>query len=253
MRARIYRANGIVLRRTNLGEKDRLVTFLTRERGKLRAVAKGSRNPRSRLAGATELFNVVKLLLAAGRTFDIVSQCEVVRGFGSLAEDLDRMAMASEAVELADALVEEGETQPPLHAALLLALEGIAASGNPASVARCYELRTLSDLGYTPVLDRCVVCGGRGPGAVALSPSAGGVVCERCFGAASDGMAISAAALRALRSLGRRSIESAGQHHVAAEIHAEIARVWAPFLEWRIERPLRSAQFARALSVRRGA
>jgi DNA repair protein RecO (recombination protein O) len=248
MRARIYKANGIVLRRVNLGEKDRLVTFLTRERGKVRAVAKGSRNPRSRLTGASELFNVVKLLLAVGRTFDIVSQCEVTRGFGALAQDLERMALASGAVELTDALVAEGEPQPRLFAALLAALDGIAGAGDPAAAARCFELHALCELGYSPVLDRCVICNRRDPGAVALSASAGGVVCERCFAAAADGMAISSRALRALRSLGRRRRETATRSAIAPEIHEEITRAWVPFLEARIERRLRSAEFARALS-----
>ena len=118
-------------------------------------------------------------------------------------------------------------------------------------MARCFELRTLSDLGYAPVLDRCVLCGRRDPGAVALSASAGGVVCEKCFPSASDGMAISARGLKALRALSRRQIEAASAPAIPPEVHREIARVWAAFLEGRIERPLRSAEFSRALTNRR--
>ena len=248
MQSRVYKASGIVLRRSNLGEKDRLVTFLTKERGKVRAVAKGARNPKSRLAGATELFNFAKLLLAKGRNFDIITQCEVMANHGSLAEDLNRMTLASGFVEVADALVEEGQPQSRLFFDLATAIEGITHSENPVSAARCFELHAMAAYGYAPVLDRCVSCGMAKAGRVALSPIAGGVVCESCFGQATDGTAITPTALRALRALSRISVEDACNVVLPPQVIAELARVWTLFLENRLERNLRSAQFARSVA-----
>jgi len=71
-RARLYKTEGIVLRSMDLGEADRVLTVLTPRLGKLRVIAKGIRRPRSRLGGGLEPFSDVHLVLAVGRTFDVV-------------------------------------------------------------------------------------------------------------------------------------------------------------------------------------
>ena len=76
-RDRTYRTEAIVLRRKDIGEADRILTLFTPGAGKVRAVAKGIRKPRSRKAGHLELFTCAKLLLAVGRDLDIITQAEV--------------------------------------------------------------------------------------------------------------------------------------------------------------------------------
>ncbi|MFQ5886561.1 MAG: DNA repair protein RecO, partial [Anaerolineae bacterium] len=80
-RERLYRAEAIVLRRMNLGEADRLLTLYTPEWGKIRVVAKGVRKPTSRKAGHLELFTHSRLLIAKGRSLDIVTQAETITPF----------------------------------------------------------------------------------------------------------------------------------------------------------------------------
>ncbi|HLJ56044.1 MAG TPA: DNA repair protein RecO, partial [Chthonomonadaceae bacterium] len=79
-----YNASGIVVHRTDLGEHDRILTLFTRDKGKLSAVAKGSRRAASRLSGATELFVHARMQLAVGKTLDIVTQCEIQQSFSGL-------------------------------------------------------------------------------------------------------------------------------------------------------------------------
>ncbi len=83
-RQRLYRLRGIVLRRRDLGEADRIVTVLTAERGKLRLVAKGSRRTSSKLAGHLEPFSAARLLVARTRGLDIISQAEMLESFPRL-------------------------------------------------------------------------------------------------------------------------------------------------------------------------
>jgi len=70
----VYKAEAIVLHQRALGESDRIVTLFTRENGKLRAVAKGVRRPTSRLGGRIEPFTHARLMLARGRTLDVIAQ-----------------------------------------------------------------------------------------------------------------------------------------------------------------------------------
>ena len=76
----LYRDEGVVLRTTKLGEADRIVTLLTRSHGKIRAVAKGVRRVKSRFGGRLEPFMRVDVLIATGRTLDVVSQAESISG-----------------------------------------------------------------------------------------------------------------------------------------------------------------------------
>src|SRR5215472_14024187 len=91
-RERTYRTEAIVLRRKDIGEADRILTLFTPQLGKVRAVAKGIRKPRSRKAGHLELFTCTRLLLAVGRDLDIITQAEGLEPYRPLRDDLLRGA-----------------------------------------------------------------------------------------------------------------------------------------------------------------
>src|SRR5579871_1222987 len=176
-----YTATGLVLHRLNLGETDKILTLYTREHGKLSAVAKGARRAGSRLSGATELFTDSRFLLATGKTLDIVTQCEIRESFPALRADLERLARATYFCELLDRLTQERDSlqSAELHDLTLAALALLQRENRYLDgVVHAYELQLLAELGYAPVLDRCVRCGeplGQRP--VGFSPALGGTLC----------------------------------------------------------------------------
>src|ERR687883_716038 len=87
-RQRLYRTPAVVLKRTDLGEADRIVTLFTRDHGKIRAVAKGVRRTTSRSAGHLEPFILTDLSLAVGKELDVISQAETRNAFREVREDL---------------------------------------------------------------------------------------------------------------------------------------------------------------------
>ena len=107
----LYRDEGVVLRTTKLGEADRIVTLLTRSHGKIRAVAKGVRRVKSRFGGRLEPFMRVDVLIATGRTLDVVSQAESISAYAAqICADYGAYGIANVMVETADKLVSaEGE------------------------------------------------------------------------------------------------------------------------------------------------
>src|SRR5437879_4466300 len=118
----VYKVNGIVLRRSDLGETDRILRLFTRECGRVDTVAKGARRGTSRLSGATELFTHSRMLLATGKTLDIVSQCEIRESFPGLRGDLQRIARATYLCELVDRLLADREPNTEAFDLLLSAL-----------------------------------------------------------------------------------------------------------------------------------
>ncbi|HEY9289746.1 MAG TPA: DNA repair protein RecO [Microlunatus sp.] len=182
-----YRDAAVVLRTHKLGEADRIVTMLTREHGKLRAVAKGVRRTSSKFGARLEPFGHVDIQLATGRTLDVVTQAVTIDAFGQgLIEDYPRYTAGEAMLEMADRLAaEEGEPALQQYRLLVGALRvlehGTTSDGpRPASmILDSYLLRSLAIAGYAPSFDACARCGTVGPHQ-AFSPAAGGVVCESC-------------------------------------------------------------------------
>ena len=155
-RDRTYRSEAIVLRRSDFGEADRMLTLYSREFGKIKALAKGARKPQTRKTGHVELFMRTNFMFARGRNIDIITQAELVEAYPALREDLVRTTYAAYAAELLDGLTAEADRDLRKYNLLADALGWIAQSDNLLLAARFYELRVLSLAGYQPQLFKCV-------------------------------------------------------------------------------------------------
>ena len=156
-----YRAEALVLRTHKLGEADRIITLLTRERGKVRAVAKGVRRTRSKFGARLEPFSRVELLVAEGKNLDIITQAESLNAYGQdLAINYSMWTAGQTMLEIADRLSSEESVANESHYLLLVgALRTLVAGEHEASlVMDAYLLRAMSLAGYEPTLDACVVC-----------------------------------------------------------------------------------------------
>ncbi len=100
--SRLYVTNAIVLSRFDYGEADRILTLVSPELGTFKAIAKGIRRPTSRLGGSLEPLAELRLQLARGRTFDVVTQVAVVHAWLRLRDSLESAATAWYLAELAD-------------------------------------------------------------------------------------------------------------------------------------------------------
>ena len=181
MRDRLYRVQAVILKRTDIGEADRLLTLYTPDRGKLRAVAKGARKPTSRKTGHVELFNHASLLIAVGREIDIVTQADTVDSFLPLRSDLDRLSYAYYFAELVDRFTEEGEENYTVFDLILRGFHWLEMTDQLARTARYFELRLLDALGYRPQLYRCVNCGEELlPEENFFTPEGGGMLNGKC-------------------------------------------------------------------------
>ncbi len=104
----LYRDEAVVLRTHKLGEADRIITLLTRQHGRVRAVAKGVRRTTSRWGSRLEPFNHVDLQLAEGRSLDVITQAETLDPFHArLGLDYDRYTAGTVLLETAERLVTE--------------------------------------------------------------------------------------------------------------------------------------------------
>ena len=240
---RLYRGDAVVLRQRNLGEADRILVLYTQQRGKLSAVAKGIRRPRSRLAGSLQLFSHASLQLAAGRSLEVITQAKAVNLHYRLRQEVERYAHASYVAELLDALVDDGQPDEYLFNVLTETLQGMDVGGDPATLTRAFEIKQLSRLGYGPELDTCTACGGPlAPNAQGFSVVQGGVVCAKC--ARSQGaVPLSKGAHRAMKDLRAIDMRQLATRQLSPAIKGELVQVLRGFVDYHLHRPLRSAAF----------
>jgi DNA repair protein RecO (recombination protein O) len=195
------KSQAVVVGSFPLGESDRVVTFFSREYGKVRGVARASRRPRSRFTGALELFTVGELVFFDTGRSDLlrVDHFDVLRPLARLREDLDRLGHASWIVECVNRLTEERDPHAGLFGLLTRSLRTME-TGPPGRVALAFVARCLDVTGHRPRLDSCVECGRRTPFPRARLGE-GGLVCEACAPGVPGLVPISPAATAALERL----------------------------------------------------
>ncbi len=142
---------GIVLTRTNYGEADRIVTFLTPDNGKISLMAKGVRRPKSKLAGGIELFSVSDVTFLAGRgSVGRLISSRLRQHYAGIAADIDRTMLAYELIKLLNKVTEDEVDE----GYFLLLQQTLLALNNPDISAELTEAWFLAQLlrisGHTP-------------------------------------------------------------------------------------------------------
>jgi DNA repair protein RecO (recombination protein O) len=244
----VYKAEAIVLRQQPLGEYDRIVTLFTREHGKIRAAAKGVRRPTSRLAGRIEPFTHARLLLARGRTLDVIAQAEIIRSFTGMRGDLLRAAYGAFVMELIHRGLPERDRHEEVFVLIVDALSELDdARGDGAELASLrFAVQLTRLLGYQPETTACVGCGRSLPrmsgaaGAWAFSPAGGGALCPACRPQDADAVTVSCGVLAACDYLIRVPEGQAGRLRIPPVQRGELAWLVQAHLEHRLEAKLRS-------------
>ena len=243
---RSQRVEAIVLKHADFGEADRMLTLFTREQGKLRALAKGARKPRSRKAGHIEPFSQVKLQLAKGRNFHIVSQAEAVSNHSALSEDLVRLGYASYVVELLDKFSVDEDENRTLYRLLRDTLKRLEDDDLAQVAVRYYEIRMLDLLGFRPELHECLNCQREiQPEDQYFSAQRGGVLCPDCGPQDASAQPISMWALKYLRHFQRSTFAEARRAQIDEALRFELETLMDHYLTYLLERGLNSPRFLR--------
>lgn len=192
----------IVIGSFPLGESDRLVTFYSRDFGKIRGVAKAARRMRSRFGSALELGTLGELVFFdTGRSELVrVDHFDITRPFQRVREDLERLAQAAWIIECVARLTAERDRHVAVFGLLVRALRALDGSRKPTRVAICFGVRCIEVLGHRPRLDACVECGRVYP-FPRPALGAGGLACEACARAGGDTLPIAPTTIGAFERL----------------------------------------------------
>lgn len=247
------KTDALVLRARAYGESDKIVTFLTRDLGKLSGIAKGAAKSRRRFVGALEPATEVSLAyrLRSQSELCFVEAVEILRSPRNLTRDLDRYAYSVYAIEVLDCMIEGREAESPVYELardLFAAIDGMAAPPGP-EILRWFELRLLTLCGLEPRLSRCRRCGKpteglEGP--LRFDPIAGTVACRDC--PEGIGVPITPGVLGVVSTL--RENQLGEVRPLGSPLGGEVRVFLQNFLQHHLRRPLKSLDSLRALARR---
>lgn len=244
----LYVTEAVVLRSWSYGESDKIVSFLTRDHGKIRGIAKGAKRSRRRFVNTLEPFSLLRLRFQerSPGSLAFIQGCDFIEVFRHLTSTLERIACASYLVEVTDELTRERDESRLLFEHLRDGLIFLEAQDPTQSFLTFYELKLLRLSGYQPVLGQCRRCA-RARG---LEPENrwrfsfpdGGLICESCSAFKKESWPVSVQALDALARIER--VESAAAlPPVPASAVEESREIVSRFIQFQINKTLKSAPF----------
>lgn len=232
------KTSGIVIRRINLGEADKILTILTRDRGKIRVVAKGVRRPKAKLAGFSDMFHYNDFILAKGRNLDIVTSATTVERFVFDGIELEKIGVMYYLCELVDKLMEETNEVKGIFELLRETLHYIKNHDASTALVKSYfEMKMLLLLGYSPELHWCVATHKKlnGEDDLSFSVRLGGVLCGDAKIKDDFARPISENTLKFLRLLQRYSLLDTAKITAEPEILNQMSAVTSDFIEYVME------------------
>lgn len=184
MAGKTLKTEAIVLRSIRYGEADRILHLYTAQRGRVGAIAKGARRPRSRFGGRLEPFFRLDLLLHEGRgELLTVTQAGTVDGYSRLRSSGAALGAGARACDAVLRLLDSAEPNPPAYNLLCryLGLLDDPAASRAATLATAlaFRLKLALAAGFSPELAACARCG-EADHLTGFSGAAGGVVCAAC-------------------------------------------------------------------------
>ncbi|PLT30973.1 DNA repair protein RecO [Peribacillus deserti] len=238
----LQKCEGIVIRRSNYGENNKIITLYTREWGKIAVMARGASKPSSRFSAVTQLFNYGSYLVQPSKGMGGLQQGETVSSMRAIREDIITTAYASYIVELLDKSVEDRKPNPYLFELLYQSLNYINEGYDSEIIKFIFEMKMLDVLGLHPTLNQCAICGAT-EGNFSFSIREGGFICHRCLEKDPYHLKISPAAVKLLRVFYYFDLSRLGSISVKPETKKELEHVINSFYEEYSGLQLKSKKF----------
>jgi len=252
-----YTTTALVLKRRDYQEHDRLFCLYTRDFGKIDVLAKGTKKISSKLNSYLEPFYLIKVMIAKGKGFDKLANCNLIEGYQNLRQDLFGFALINYLAEITDNLI-LGQTQSYDKFDLLLKTlevldQEIGKKGKEKLLllANLYGLKLLSLLGYQPEIKRCLIC----HKGILLTKnifdfSHGGVICEDCKKVCliEDYVSVADQVIKLLQLGQEKDLDFFVNLGIDQDTIKQFNQVVSKLLLVNMERPLRSLDFLQKLS-----
>lgn len=216
---------GIVLSTMPIGDYDRRITILTKERGKISAFAKGARKPVSALLACSQPFSFGQFFLYEGRSSYNLVSADISNYFSQLRDDFSWLCYGLYFCEFTDYFTKEGNDEREILKLIYQSLRALTNQNIGVMLVRyIFEIKIISINGEGPQVFECVQCGNK-DNVIRFSVKNGGIVCEACRRTTGDAMKISSSTLYTLQYIVHSPVEKLYNFTVSPEVLSELCKV----------------------------
>lgn len=243
----IHISPAIIMRIKEFGESDLLVSFFTRDKGRLKGIAKGARRSRRRFANCLDLFCLADMEYEPKRVGDLcfLHSCKLINPFHGIRSDFTSLSLASYMIELTETLFPLGVIDKNMFELLKDSFYAMNEVESFDVFRIFFEARAMALGGYGIDFDKCCNCKRpyRGEGRAVFKQSRGGIACLKCEKESRHSIGLSPGAvegLKALQSIPWSKVNALTLTHEAIE---EIKPVLKTHIEYHIGQRLKTANF----------
>ncbi|MFZ1083188.1 MAG: DNA repair protein RecO [Candidatus Kryptoniota bacterium] len=262
----IEKTEAVVLRAINYRDTSKIVTFYTKRYGKMSAIAKGARNPKSKFGSLFQPLNYLQIVFyrRENRQLQYVSSSDFVKYFKSLTTSLEKFSIAMSLIEIVNRVMHDEEENERIFGLLVDSLVELdKKETSPQNVFVHFGLHLATDLGFSPNFENCLICKSK------ISPSGkqvgvekerkicyvvekGGPLCEKCSQkgilSLDQAFLLSSSALLILRSFVRLSSEVAAKSKMGPILQNELSNFIFVYLRRHLEslKEIKSLKFLAA-------
>jgi len=248
----VYQTRGIIIKKMDYAEADRILTVFTSGAGKVRAIAKGVRRTTSKMGGHLELFNVVDLMLAEGKNLQTITSVRTIDRFANICESLYKTCKAYYLIEILDKLTPDEYKDTRVfdlyvETFKLLNKQVVRDDLQENLLIQASKLKMLKLLGFAPEVDRCLNCNAsaKADADYYFSNAFGGVICQGCRRFDKTASILNSGQFKLLRVLSGREFSLILKLKVDLKNVVYLNEILNSYLRYIIEKDIKSLQFMR--------
>ena len=244
------KTRGIVVKEVSTGEADKILTIFTRNQGRISALSKGGKRPKSQLSAGSQILCYGEYMLYSGKEMYSVNSCEVIEPFYEIRNDMVKLTYAAHFMDIVLELIQENQPSARLLKLLLNTLHMLAKTQkSPELISVIFELRAVSIAGYAPHVNSCMSCGEAPDNSYCFSFSKCGFLCDRekCSGEDRLSILLSPGASRAIQHIVYAPMEELFGFGLSEVVLEELGRITRKYLRERLERDFTKLDFLKSI------
>lgn len=237
------KTKGVIVREMPVGEYDKRVVIITKEKGKITAFARGARKPSSMFLAGTQIFSYGEYVLYKGKSSSYnIKQVQLIESFHNIRNDIDILAYGLYILEFGEYVIQENIPNNRLMKLMLKTLQ-VLVKGiiNYDLIISIFELKAMSYIGYTPYVSSCTNCG-TDKELNFFDTNVGGVICNNCYNI-KYAVNISASTIYTMKYILSTPIDKLYSFHVESYIIEELKNIMSKFTYYHLNYKFKSLDF----------
>ena len=241
----IIKTDAIVLKSFDFRETSRIVTFFTKDHGKIKGILKGIRKNSKKFGSHVDRFTINEIIYYHYSRSDLhlVSHCDLKQFFFAIREDYKRTIAANYVLELVDSLMPSEEVNPEVYQLMLDYLESLQTIADIDKLVHIFQIKILLLSGFSPHIDSCVKCQRPITGRARFSLSSGGLICPVCPTTETSFSLISKGTVSSILHIEQNAWVKSIRLGLTPTVKKELKYVLNNFLVYHLERPLKSSRY----------